>query len=53
MGRMKSRAQTEFALLNVTYEDGTQTSNRKVPVHEINGLETDQCIQAVIEAQDA
>ncbi|MEM7751186.1 MAG: hypothetical protein AAF346_23235 [Pseudomonadota bacterium] len=53
MGRMKLKAQTEFALFNVMYEDGTQTSNRKVPVHEINGLNADECIQAVIEAQDA
>ena len=53
MGRMKLKAQTEFALFNVLYQDGTQTSNRKVPLHELAGLEGEQRIQAVIEAQDA
>ncbi len=53
MGRMKAKAQTEFALFNVLYEDGRITSNRKVPLHEINGLEGEKRIQSVIEGQDA
>lgn len=52
MGRMNPRARLDFALFNVLYEDGTVTSNRKVPVHEIDGLDGDKRIQAVIEAQD-
>lgn len=52
MGRMKPKTRSEFALFNVFYEDGSQTSNRKVPVHEIDGLDGDKRIQAVIEAQD-
>ena len=53
MGRMKPKARSEVALFNVLYEDGNLTSNRKVPLHEIDGLEGEQRIQAVIEAQDA
>ena len=39
MGRMKPKARTEFALFDVYYEDGSLTSNRKVLLHEMNGLE--------------
>jgi len=53
MGRMKLKSQSEFVLFNVFYKDGNQTSNRKVPLHEIDGLDGEQRIQAVIEAQDA
>ncbi len=53
MGRMKPKARSEFALFNVYYEDGTLTSNRKVPLHEVDGLDGEQRIQAVIEAQGA
>ncbi len=53
MGRMKPKARNEFALFNVHYESGMLTSNRKVPLHEIDGLEGEKRIQAVIEAQDA
>lgn len=53
MGRMKPKARSEFALFNVFYEDGTQTSNRKVPQQEIEGLDSEQRLQAFIEAQDA
>ena len=31
MGRRKPTARIEFVLFNVIYEDGTVTSNRKVP----------------------
>jgi hypothetical protein len=39
-------------LFNVLYEDGTQTSNRKVPGAAVGGLEGDEPARAVIEAQD-
>ena len=52
MGRMKLKAQSEFALFNVLYEDGTQTSNRKVLLQDIDGMHDEQRIQAAIEAQD-
>ena len=53
MGRMKLKAQSEFLLFNVLYEDGTLTSNRKVLLQDINGSDDEQEIQAAIEAQDA
>ena len=53
MGRMKPKAQSDIALFNVYYDDGTVTSNRKVPVHEIDGLDGERRIIAVIAAQDA
>lgn len=53
MARMKPKSKLEFALFNVLYEDGTQTSNRKVMLHELGHMDGDQRIQAIIEAQDA
>jgi hypothetical protein len=52
MGRRKPTARAEFVLFNVLYEDGTQTSNRKVPGSELGGLEGDEPARAFIEAQD-
>ena len=53
MGRTKQKGRTEFVLFDVYYEDGSLTSNRKVLLHEMNGLGGRQRILAVIEAQDA
>lgn len=52
MGRTKPTAKAEFVMFNVVYEDGTQTSNRKVPGDILGGLEGDDPARAVIEAQD-
>ena len=52
MGRRKPTAKAEFVLFNVLYEDGTQSSNRKVPEAAVAGLEGDEPARAVIEAQD-
>ena len=41
-----------FVLFNVVYEDGTQTSNRKVPSAELGGLDGDEPARGIIEAQD-
>lgn len=40
----------EFALFNVTYEDGSQRSNRRVPADDAAGGEA--AAKAVIEQQD-
>ena len=42
----------EFVLFDVLYEDGTRTSNRKVPGAELGGLDGDEPARAFIEAQD-
>ena len=52
MGRRKPTARAEFVLFNVLYEDGTQTSNRKVPGTVLGGLEGDEPARAIIEGQD-
>lgn len=41
-----------FVLFDVLYEDGTQTSNRKVPAVELAGLDGDTPARAIVEAQD-
>lgn len=48
----KPTAKLEYVLFNVTYEDGSMTSNRKVPATELGGLEGDEPARAIIEAQD-
>lgn len=52
MARMKPKAQNDFALFNVLYEDGTLTSNRKVPSEVIDDHDAEQAIEAFIKAQD-
>jgi hypothetical protein len=39
-------------LFDVVYQDGTRTSNRKVPGAELGGLDGDAPARAYIEAQD-
>jgi hypothetical protein len=53
MGRRSTlRRVDEFVLFDVLYEDGTRTSNRKVPGSELVDLDTDQLAMTYIEAQD-
>jgi hypothetical protein len=42
----------EFILFDVLYEDGTRTSNRKVPGSELGGIDGDLPAKTYIEAQD-
>ena len=49
--RTKKKA-SEYILLDVVYEDGSRTSNRKVPVAELGGSDSDGAAKAYIEAQD-
>jgi len=39
-------------VLDVTYEDGSQRSNRRVPGNLLGGLDGDEPARAFIEAQD-
>jgi hypothetical protein len=41
-----------FVLFDVVYEDGTQTSNRKVSATELGGLDGDAPARTIIETQD-
>lgn len=52
MARRKPTARAEFVLFNVLYEDGSLTSNRKVPGSAIGGLDGDAPARDIIETQD-
>jgi hypothetical protein len=52
MARKKQQVPSGFVLFDVIYEDGTQTSNRKVPAAELGGLDGDDPVRAIIEMQD-
>jgi hypothetical protein len=42
----------EFVIVNVIYQDGAQTSNRRVPRSELSGFDEESEIRTIIEAQD-
>ena len=51
--RLKQRPQERgFVLFDVVYEDGSQASNRRVPVQVLGGLDGDEPARRVIEEQD-
>jgi hypothetical protein len=52
MARKKPNPKAEFVFFNVVYEDGSQTSNRKVPGDVLGGLDGDEPAREAIEAQD-
>lgn len=52
MARKKPNPKAEFVLFNVVYEDGTQTSNRRVPGEILGGLDGDEPAREALEAQD-
>jgi hypothetical protein len=52
MSRKKPSARAEFVLFNVLYEDGSVTSNRKVPGTMLGGLDGDDPARGFIESQD-
>jgi hypothetical protein len=49
---MKRRNDSAYVLFDVTYADGTLSSNRKVPGSVLGGLDGDEPARALIEAQD-
>jgi hypothetical protein len=51
MNARKNRT-SEFALYDVTYEDGTRSSNRKIPLAELEGGDPDKAAKAFVMAQD-
>ena len=52
MARRKEPGPAGFVLFDVVYEDGTLSSNRKVPDAELGGLDGDLPAKTFIEAQD-
>ena len=51
MARKKPNPKAAFVLFNVVYEDGSQTSNRKVSSEILGGLDGDEPARADIEEQ--
>lgn len=52
MARKKPAVDRTTVLFDVLYEDGSRTSNRKVPGAGLGGLDGDEPARAFIEAQD-
>jgi hypothetical protein len=52
MAKKKQQVANGFVLFDVIYEDGTQTSNRKVPAADLGGLDGDEPARIFIEMQD-
>jgi hypothetical protein len=52
MARKKQPTANGFVLFDVVYQDGSRTSNRKVPSTELGGLDGDAPAQLFIETQD-
>ena len=50
--RPTSRRLEEFVFFDVLYDDGSQTSNRKVPGAELDDIDGDLLAKPYIEAQD-
>jgi hypothetical protein len=49
---MKRRALGSFVSFDVTYEDGTRSSNRKVPSSVLEAIEGEAAVEAAIATQD-
>jgi hypothetical protein len=52
MAKKQQARPNGFVLFDVLYEDGTQTSNRKVPATDLGGLDGDAPARNFVEAQD-
>jgi hypothetical protein len=52
MAKKKQQVANGFVLFDVIYEDGTQTSNRKVPAADLGGLDGDAPARTFIEMHD-
>jgi hypothetical protein len=52
MARKKPVMVADFILFDVIYEDGSRSSNRKVPGSALDGLEGDTPALSIIEEQD-
>ncbi|WP_374633144.1 hypothetical protein [Ferrovibrio sp.] len=52
MAKKKAKIDSTFVLFDVTYEDGSLSSNRRVPAADLGGLDGDDPAKHIIEAQD-
>lgn len=52
MARKKPASSAAFVNFDVTYEDGSRSSNRRVASDALGGLDGDEPAKAIIEEQD-
>ena len=52
MAKKQQARPNGFVLFDVLYEDGTQTSNRKVPSSELEGIAGELAAKPYLEEQD-
>jgi len=52
MARKKPSTDTTFVMFNVVYQDGSLSSNRRVPREILGGLDGDEPARTLIEQQD-
>jgi hypothetical protein len=52
MARKKPRSGGEFVMVDVLYDDGSRSSNRKIPAADLDGFDDDAIIRTAIEVQD-
>jgi len=52
MAPPRRRIETTFIAFDVTYVDGTRSSNRRVPATALTGLDGDEPAKTIIETQD-
>ncbi len=50
---VRKRVESSFVAFDVTYVDGTRTSNRRVPSTALGGLDGDEPAKEIIREQDA
>ena len=50
---LKRKIESSFVAFDVTYVDGTRSSNRRVPSAALTGLDGDLPAHGIIEQQDA
>lgn len=48
----KKRILSSFVMFDILYEDGSKSSNRRVPAAELVGLDGDEPAKTILEAQD-
>ena len=49
----RKKKTNEFELYDVLYEDGTRSSNRRIPLSDIEATNPDRSVKAFILAQDS
>ena len=49
---IRKRTDSSFIAFDIVYEDGTRSSNRRVPASVLGGLDGDEPAKAILEAQD-